>query len=322
MNATTTDHAAASDSRPAVDRRGEWAGLAAILALAAGLRIWRLDQNGYGNPYYGAAVRSMLASGSNFFFGSFDPVGIVTVDKPPVALWIQAAGAKLLGYGSYGLLLPQALMGVASVALTYHLVRRVFGAGAGLLAGLALAITPICVAVDRDNLPDTALVLALLLAAWALSRAAETGRLGPLLLAMALVGVGFNIKMLAAFVVLPTFVLAYWPGRPDLGGGRGSSTWRSRAAVLAATSLSWSIAVELTPEGPAAVHRRLAEQLGAGTGPRLQRPGPDHGHGRVRASGHGPRGPSRRPAPVRGRPRRADPAEAEPAAKTARRGAG
>jgi 4-amino-4-deoxy-L-arabinose transferase-like glycosyltransferase len=100
-------------------------------------------------------------------------------------------------------------MGVASVLLTYHLVRRVFGAGAGLLAGLVLAVTPICVAVDRDNLPDSALVLVLLLAAWALTLAAETGRLKPLLLATALVGVGFNTKMLAAFVVLPTFYLWY-----------------------------------------------------------------------------------------------------------------
>ncbi len=91
----------------------------------------------------------------------------------------KAISAKVLGYGGLSVLLPQALMGVASVVLTYHLVRRVFGAGAGLLAGLALAVTPICVAIDRDNLPDTALVLALLLATWALSRAAESGRLGP-----------------------------------------------------------------------------------------------------------------------------------------------
>ena len=225
----------------------ERAGLVGVVLIAAGLRLWKLDQNGTGNPYYGAAVRSMLASGSNFFFGSFDPVGIVTVDKPPVALWIQALSAKVLGYGGLAVLLPQALMGVASVVLTYHLVRRVFGAGAGLFAGLALAITPICVAIDRDNLPDTALVLVLLLAAWALSRAAESGRLGPLLLAMALVGLGFNIKMLAAFVVLPTFVLAYWLAAPV--------PWRTRLArlaisgvVLVATSLSWAIAVELTPK--------------------------------------------------------------------------
>ena len=225
----------------------EWAGLAAIVLIAAGLRIWKLDQNGTGNPYYGACVRSMLASASNFFFGSFDPVGIVTVDKPPVALWIQAASAKIAGYSGLSVLLPQAFMGVVSVVLTYHLVRRVFGAGAGLFAGLALAVTPICVAVDRDNLPDTALVLVLLLATWALSRAAETGRLGLLLGAMALVGLAFNIKMLAAFVVLPTFVLAYWLAAP-VGWKTRLARLATSGVVLLVASLSWPIAVELTPK--------------------------------------------------------------------------
>jgi 4-amino-4-deoxy-L-arabinose transferase-like glycosyltransferase len=145
-------------------RAREWAGMIAIGLLATGLRVWRLDQNGYGNGYYAAAVRSMLQSRTNFF-GSFDAVGFVTVDKPPVALWIQAASAKPLGFSGLSILLPQALMGVASVILVYHLIRREYGAGAGLLAGLILAITPIGVAMDRDNLPDPALVLILLLSA-------------------------------------------------------------------------------------------------------------------------------------------------------------
>jgi 4-amino-4-deoxy-L-arabinose transferase-like glycosyltransferase len=227
----------------------EWLALAAVLCLATGLRVWKLDQNGTGNPYYGACVRSMLASPSNFFFASFDPIGIVTVDKPPVALWIQGASAKVFGFSGWSVLLPQAIMGVVSVFLTYHLVRRVFGTGAGLIAGLALAVTPICVAIDRDNLPDTALVLVLLLAAWSLSKAAETGKLGPLLGSLALVGLAFNIKMLAAFVVLPAFAMAYLPC------WLASTGWKTRvvrlvasAVVLVATSLSWSIAVELIPK--------------------------------------------------------------------------
>ena len=221
--------------------------LVAVVLVAAGLRLWRLDQNGYGNTYYAAAVRSMQASWSNFFFGSFDPAGLVTVDKPPGAIWIQAAVAKLLGFRGPSLLLPEALMGVASVALTSHLVRRVFGPGAGLLAGLMLAITPVCVAVDRDNLPDPALVLVLLLAEWAASIAAETGRPGPLIASAALVGVGFNIKMLAAFVVLPTFSLCYLAAAPIRVRARlGHLTLAT--VVLVAVSLSWSIAVELTPK--------------------------------------------------------------------------
>lgn len=225
----------------------EWAAVIALTLIAAILRLWRLDQNGYGNPYYAAAARSMLASWGNFFFGAFDPTGFITVDKPPAALWVQALSARLLGYSGISLLLPQALMGVVSVVLTYGLVRRAFGPGAGLLAGLIAAITPIGVAVDRDNLPDTALVLVLLLSAWALLKATETGRLRWLLLSMALVGVGFNVKMLAAYVVLPTFYLLYLWAAPISRRARLVHL-AAATVVLGMVSLSWSLAVELTPK--------------------------------------------------------------------------
>lgn len=229
-------------------RGREWAAAAAVTLIAAGLRLWRLDRNGYGNPYYAAAARSMLESWANFAFGAFDPAGFITVDKPPAALWVQALSAKVLGYSGLSLLLPQALMGVASVVLTYYLVRRAFGPAAGLLAGLVAAVTPIGVAVDRDNLPDTALVLVLLLAAWALLKATETGRLKWLLVCAALVGVGFNVKMLAAYVVLPTFYALYFWGAP-VGRRARVAHLAAATAVLAAVSLSWSLAVELTPKG-------------------------------------------------------------------------
>jgi 4-amino-4-deoxy-L-arabinose transferase-like glycosyltransferase len=243
-----TDHKVLFGQKAANRRRlFERLTLTAILLCAAGLRLWRIERNGYGNLYYAAAVRSMLEDPVNFFFGSFDPAGFVTVDKPPVALWIQTVSAALFGFSGPSLLVPQAVMGVGSVLLIYLLVRRVSGPGAALLAALILAITPISVAVDRDNLPDTALVFVLVVAAWALSRAIETGRLWPLLGAAALVGIGFNIKMLAAFVVLPAFYLVYLVGGP----GR----WWTRlgrlalaTGVLAAVSLSWATAVELTPK--------------------------------------------------------------------------
>ena len=153
--------------------------LVGILLLAVFLHFLRLEQEGYANLYYAAAVKSMLTSRHNFFFVSFDPGGFVTVDKPPLGLWVQAASAALFGFNGISLLLPQALAGVLSVILLYHLVRRTFGPTAGLLAALVLAVTPISVAANRNNTMDSLLVLILLLAAWAVIRAAETGRLPP-----------------------------------------------------------------------------------------------------------------------------------------------
>src|ERR1700730_12471993 len=193
-------------------RSSPWPGLGGVMALALGLRLWRLDQNGFGTEYYSAGVRSMLDSPHNFLFNSFDPAGFVSLDKPPIALWVQVASAKLLGFSSLSVLLPQVLEGLASVALVYHLVARRFGVAAGLLAALFLALTPISVVIDRSSNTDSCLVLVLLLAAWALSVATERGSASLLVAAMALVGVGFNVKMLAAVVVLATFTLVYFAG--------------------------------------------------------------------------------------------------------------
>jgi len=124
----------------------------------------------------------------NFLYGSFDPAGFVSVDKPPVALWVQVASVKLFGFHSLGVLAPQALEGVAAVAVLYHLVRRRFGAAAGLLAALFLALTPVSVAIDRSSNTHSCLVLVLLLAARALTAAVERGSGRLLALAMGLVG--------------------------------------------------------------------------------------------------------------------------------------
>ena len=188
----------------------------------------------------------MMVSWHNFFFNSFDPTGFVSLDKPPLAFWGQTLSAKLFGFGPVSVLLPQALEGLASILVLYHLVRRVFGTGAGLFAALFLALTPIAVAVDRSNNTDTGLVLTLLLAAWALTRAVETGRVSFLLLAAGLVGIGFNVKMLVAFGVLPVFILLYLasaqlPLRQRIGH------LAAAAVVLAAVSLSWAFAYDLTP---------------------------------------------------------------------------
>src|SRR3954463_2682437 len=129
-----------------------WPGLAlaAILVLSAFLNLYGLTSEGYANTYYAAGVKNMLTSWHNFFFVSFD-AGFVSVDKPPLGLWIQAASAYLLGFRGLSLLLPQALAGILCVALIYYLVRSTFGEVAGLIAALALTVTPISVATSRNN---------------------------------------------------------------------------------------------------------------------------------------------------------------------------
>ncbi len=223
-----------------------WLGLAGALAVSAGLNLWNLAQNGYDNLYYSVAVQSMLQSWHNFFFASYDAGGFISVDKPPVALWIQTLGAKLLGFNALGILLPEALAGIASVALLYFLVRRLFGPLAASIAALALALTPIAVAVERGNNTDTWLMFTLLLAARAITRATETGRFALLALSMALVGVAFNIKMLEAFIVLPAFYLLYLVAAPVRWPRRLLHLVLGTVVVLG-VALSWPLAVDLTP---------------------------------------------------------------------------
>jgi 4-amino-4-deoxy-L-arabinose transferase-like glycosyltransferase len=190
----------------------------------------------------------MLENWHNFFFDAFDPNGFVSLDKPPAAFWIQVASAKLLGFSGVSVLLPQALEGTAAVGLLYLLVRQRFGPREGLLAALFLAITPIAVAADRSNNTDSCLVLVLMLACWALLRAAKAGSRPSLLAAAALVGVAFNVKMLAAFIVLPTFMLAYFLSAP-LSRRRRLADLMLSVVVIAAVSLAWILVFDLTPPG-------------------------------------------------------------------------
>ncbi|MBI5879353.1 MAG: glycosyltransferase family 39 protein [Chloroflexi bacterium] len=240
---------AAAPARTWVFTGTHWArraALGAIVLLAAALRLFNLAGLGYANHYYTAAVVSMLQSWSNFFFAVAEPGGAVTVDKPPVGLWLQAASAYLFGVNGFAVLLPQIAAGILSVVVVYHLVRRSFGTAAGLLAALALAITPVSVATDRNNTIDSTLILTLLLATWAFIKATESTRIRWLLAGVAMVGVGFNIKMLEAYLPLPAFYAMYFLGAPE-------RLWRKTAKLAAATvvllivSLSWAVAVDLIP---------------------------------------------------------------------------
>ena len=221
--------------------------LAGVLALAAILRLWHLDQNGFGRQYYAAGVRSMLGSAHAFFYNAFDPAGFVSIDKPPVALWLQVLSARLLGFSAYSVMLTQVVLGVLSVWLLHQLVARHFGRGAGLVAALCLAVTPISVAVDRSNNTESALTLVLLLAAWALLRATERASGRWLLLVMALVGIGFNVKMAAALILVPTLCAVYFLGAGGLSVRQRLTHLAGGGAVLLAVALSWTMVFDLTP---------------------------------------------------------------------------
>jgi len=223
-------------------RRIEWAAFAVVLLVAAVLRLMRLDDNGIGTAYYAAGVRSMLQGAWLFFYNAFDPAGFISLDKPPIAFWIQTVFAAILGYSGWSIHLPQALAGVAAVALLYRLVRPV-GAPAAIIAALLLAIMPIAVAIDRSNNTDSWLILFLLLA----TRVALRGRGLSLVVAMALLGLAFNTKMLAALVCGPA-LLAGWLLAGSLDW-RQRLGWMTAAAVtLAVVSLSWAVAFDLTPK--------------------------------------------------------------------------
>lgn len=224
----------------------EVAALLGILLLALALRSWELERLGWGAEYYTAAVRSMTMNWHNFFFVAFDPAGFISIDKPPLAFWLQVLSVKLIGFTPLALLLPQILEGVAAVWVLYRIVRRRFAALPALLAALFVATTPVWVAVNRTNNADTCLLLILLLAAWALMHAAETGRRRTLFLSMALVGLAFNTKMLAAFVVLPGFYLTYLLAAP-LQWRRRLGDLAAASLVLAACALPWILAYEATP---------------------------------------------------------------------------
>ncbi len=218
------------------------AAIAAVLLIAAVLRLWRLENNGFGTAYYAAGVRSMLQSAWLFFYNSFDPAGYISLDKPPVAFWIQTAFAWVLGYSGWTIHLPQALAGIASVALLYRLVRQPFGMAAGICAALLLAVMPVAVAIDRSNNTDSWLVFFLLLAA----AMALRGRGLSLVAAMALLGVAFNVKMLAALICGPA-LLAGWLLAGTLDWRRRLSWMAAAGVTLAVVSLAWAVAFDLTP---------------------------------------------------------------------------
>jgi 4-amino-4-deoxy-L-arabinose transferase-like glycosyltransferase len=207
--------------------RPERHALAGLLLGTTVLYLWNLGSAGWANIYYAGAVHAMSTNWKAFLFGAIDAGNVVTVDMPPASLWVMALSVRVFGLSPWSMLVPQALMAVGAVALLYAAVRRVAGPGAGLLAGAALALTPVAFAMFRYNNPDALLVLLLVAAAYATIRAIEATRTRWLLLAGMLIGFAFLTKMAQAFVPVPAMALAYLVAAP-------TGFWRRVRQLLAA----------------------------------------------------------------------------------------
>jgi 4-amino-4-deoxy-L-arabinose transferase-like glycosyltransferase len=197
---------------PSVRRTRVRPALPLLLTATGVLYIWGLGASGWANAYYSAAAQAGAASWKALLFGATDAAGGITVDKTPASVWVMGLSARIFGVNSWSILVPQALMGVATVWLLYAAVKRVAGEWAGLLAGVVMALTPVAVLMFRFNNPDALLVLLLTAGAYATVRAIDDGKMRWLVLAGACVGFGFLTKMGQAFLVLPAFGLAYVVG--------------------------------------------------------------------------------------------------------------
>ncbi len=242
-------------------RAGRTVALVALLAATAVLYLWSLSASGYGNSFYAAAVQAGSQSWKAFFFGSLDAGNAITVDKPPASLWLMALSVRVFGLSSWSVLAPQALLGVATVGVTYASVRRTFersgpfartgaavadGHRAGLVAGALLALTPAAALMFRFDNPDALLVFLMTLAAYVVLRATEKASGTTLAWAGVLIGFAFLTKMLQAFLVLPAFVLVYAIAAPTTFKKRVLHLLGAFAAMI--VSLGWWVAiVELVP---------------------------------------------------------------------------
>ena len=212
------------------------------LLVATGLLyIINLAASGYANAFYAAASQAGSSSWKAFFFGSFDGGNAITVDKPPASLWVTDLSVRFFGLSSWSLLVPEALIGVATVGLLYATVKRRFNAAAGLIAGATLALTPVATLMFRFNNPDALLVLLLVASAYAMTRALEKAQTKWIVLAGVLIGFGFLTKMLQAFLVIPGFAFVYLLAAPTNWWRRVRQVLYSGAAII--VSAGWWVAI-------------------------------------------------------------------------------
>lgn len=217
-----------------------------LILLAGFLNIYNLWNLGYGNSYYAAAIKSMSQSLFNFFFVSFDSVGFISVDKAPLSLWLDTIFAKIFGFSGFIILLPHALAGIIVTILTYVIVKRVAGKVPAFVAGLVITLSPVNVAVYRNNTPDSLLLVFVLLAIFFVIQFLDQKKTLFLILSAVMIGLGFNTKMLQAFLVLPALVGALF----IFSAGKFFHKTKMMLLYLAVTALvsfSWITLIDLTP---------------------------------------------------------------------------
>jgi 4-amino-4-deoxy-L-arabinose transferase-like glycosyltransferase len=222
--------------------------LGALLGATALLYLWGLSNSGWANQFYAAAAQSGSKSWKAFLFGSLDQSNFITVDKPPASLWVMDLSVKLFGANSWSILVPQALEGVAAVAILYAAVRRVSTPTAGLLAGAILATTPVATLMFRYDNPDALLVLLMTAAAYATVRATERANIRWLMAAGALIGFAFLTKMLQGLLIVPGLAAAYLVAAPTTPWRRIRHLLAGLATMVVAAGW-WVALVELWPAG-------------------------------------------------------------------------
>ena len=220
--------------------------LLVVAALAALSYSWGMTTDTL-EVFYAGAVRSMSQNWHNFFFAAVDPWGTVSVDKLPGAFWLQSLSVRAFGSHVWAYVLPSAIEGTLTVLVLYRVVRRVGGPIAGLTAALALAATPVTILLNRGNVSDSLLVLLLVLAADATTRAYTTGRAAALVLAGVWVGLAFQAKMLQAWLVLPALYVAYLLAAPAASLVRRVGHVALSLLVVVVVSLSYMTVVTLVP---------------------------------------------------------------------------
>jgi 4-amino-4-deoxy-L-arabinose transferase-like glycosyltransferase len=223
----------------------EWAILALITLAAAALRLILIGKVAP-DPFYDAAVRSMGLSWHNFFFGAFEPAASVSIDKPPVDLWLQVVSVKLFGFSTSTLKLPEALSGIAAVPLLFLAVRRIWSPLAGLAAAASLAVLPVEVITSRSDTMDGVMMVLIVLALLFVVRACETGKTGWLLAGAAVLGLAFDVKILESLVALPGLGLLALLGFPGTLSKRALKL-AAAGAVYVVVALAWLTATLFVP---------------------------------------------------------------------------